>query len=292
MEENINEIRKMKLYAILWPRWKFYMYESYILLKNKIKKYHKEVNIRKKWYEFSISKWKDFTLDWSEANYDEGKEHITISILWFHLYIYTSQKYAKYSKETYDENQGDRHYGISIHNNAFWINNGLNYKAFEFPYTYRHIRHSILKNDNTMIHNYSKLGRKVYNIKEDERFYTLQKMKDGTTKKDYSMNFWDKKWDNILFRQVFDYIYILNDGTVQRRKVTIKVEEREWRRLILLWTPWKAKVNKYIEIEFDKEVGESSGSYKGGVVGTSYQFLNETETVEECFRRFEKNKKL
>jgi hypothetical protein len=282
--------RKLKIRSLTMNPVLFYFYEKYIRLLSKIKKIKIEKNIEKKWFSLNISSWKTFSLSWHEADYDEGKAHLNISILWFHLYIYTSQKYAVYNKETYDYHQGDREYGIKIHNNKFWFYNGLKHKSFEFPYTYRHIRHSVLKKDGSWEHDYSKLGRKVNRITDN--YYEDRLMKDGSIKKDYNKSFWEEKWDKILYKQIFDYTYVLNNGTVQKRKATVKIEEREWRRYFLVWFKWKAKINKYIEIEFDKEVGERSGSWKGGVVGTSYQFLNDSETIEECFRRFEKNKKM
>ena len=283
--------RKLKIKSLTMNPILYFFYEKYILLVTRLKKIKfKEYNIEKKWFYLSISSWKTFSLSWKEADYDESKPRINISLLWFHLYIYTSQKCAIYDKEKYDYHQGEREYGIMIHNNSFWIYNGLKHKAFEFPYTYRFIRHSVLRKNNNWEHDYSKLGRKVNRIKDS--YYENITMKDGSIKKNYNKDFFDKKWDNIIFKVVFDYTYVLESGKIQKRKATVKVEEREWRRGFLTWFKWKAKINKYIEIEFDKEVGERAGSWKGGVVGTSYPFLNDTETVIECFRRFEKNKKM
>jgi len=270
--------RELKIKSLLMPLWQFKLYHKWFKLKNKIKLFfEKEYKFQHKWFFFSFSNWKTFSITWREADYDESKAQINISILWLHLYIYTSQKYAKYDKETYDYHQGEREYGIAIHNNNFWIYNGLKQKAFEFPYTYRFIRHSVLRKDGTWEHDLSKIGRKVYKSKQVET--------------SYSKDFWDKKWDNILYKETFDFKYIMKDGTVQKRKATIKLEEREWRRYFLLWTKWKNKINKVIDIEFDKEVGERSGTWKGGVIGTSYKILDD-ETPEQCLRRFERNKKL
>ena len=229
-------------------------------------------------------------MTWQEANYDESKAHINFSLLWLHIYIYTSQKYAEYNKDTYDYHKGDREYGIKIHNDSFWIYKGLSHKSFEFPYTFQFIRHSVLRKDGKWEHDYSKLGRKVNRIKNS--CYENMTMKDGSIKKNYNKDLWDDKWKDVLYSEVFDYTYTLESGKVQKRKATVKVEEREWRRYFLVWFKWKANIHKYIEINFDEEVGERSGSYKGGVFGTSCQFLNDSETTEECFRRFEKTKKM
>ena len=280
--------RKLKIKSLTMNPFLFYFYEKYIFFIKKIK--HKKYNINKKWFSFYIASWKTFTITWKEADYDESKASINLCFLWFHLYIYTSQKYAIYTKENFDYNKGEREYGIKIHNDKLWIYYGLKTKSFEFPYTYRFIRHSVLRKDGNWEHDYSKIGRKVYRISDN--YYDSYVMIDGSIKKEYNKSFWEKKWDNILLKQIFDYTYILKNGNVQKRKATVKVKELEWRRYFLIWFKWKAKVNKCIDIEFDNEVGEKSGSWKGGVIGTSYHFLNDSETIEECFRRFEKNKKL
>ena len=48
-------------------------------------------------------------------------------------------------------------------------------------------------------------------------------------------------------------------------------------------------VNRYIEIEFDGEVGKDKGSWKGGCIGCSYNLLP-GETPEECIKRMEKER--
>lgn len=44
-----------------------------------------------------------------------------------------------------------------------------------------------------------------------------------------------------------------------------------------------------IDVQFDGEVGERSGSWKGGTVGCSYDKLP-TEGIEQCLRRMEKER--
>ena len=286
-----NENRKMKIKSIKMNRFHFYFYVILYNLIKKIKiswKNRKEIQFENRWVYFSPF-YHTFSLSYTEASYD-SRPKLSIS-LGFYLLFYISQKRAIYEKYTYDHNQGDREYGIKMHNNIFWVYNGLKTNAFEFPHTYRFIRHSTLRIDGKWEHDYSKLGRKVNRVKKN-RDYIEHAMKDGSVTKDYSKNFYDNnRWKNILYIEDFDYTYILENGTIQKRIATIKVEEREWRRYFLVWTPWKAKISKYIEITFDKEVGERSGSYKGGVTGTSYNMLPD-ESAEQCLRRFEKNRKL
>ena len=282
----MNE-RELKLKSIVIPAWKFKPYYAWHRFKNHIQSKFKngEYTKRNKWFYFSISNWKTFSITWQEAGYDEDKAHINLSIMWIHLYIYTSQKYAEYNKDNYDHNQGEREYGIKIHNDTFWIYKGLKNSNWEFPYTYTHIRHSVLKKDKTWEHDYSRIGLKVYKAKRQVQ--SVHKMKDGSLKKSYSMDFWDKKWDDILYKETFDFQYIMKSGKIQNRKATIKIEKREWRRKFLVWTKWKNMLRKTIDIEFDKEVGERSGSWKGGTIGMSFE-MKPGETAEQCLRRFER----
>ena len=67
------------------------------------------------------------------------------------------------------------------------------------------------------------------------------------------------------------------------------VEDREWRPKWLTWTGLFKYVKKYIEIEFDNEVGKKKGSWKGGCIGCSYD-LKPGETAEECIKRMEKER--
>lgn len=60
--------------------------------------------------------------------------------------------------------------------------------------------------------------------------------------------------------------YVLKSGEVQDRIATIKPERRVWTRR---WLPWKQE-SRYIDITFSDEVGERSGSWKGGVIGMSF----------------------
>lgn len=82
------------------------------------------------------------------------------------------------------------------------------------------------------------------------------------------------------------YTYTLKRGEVQKRNATIYVERMIHR---YKWTPIR-RVREYIDVRFDGEVGERSGSWKGGCTGCSYS-LNPGETPLECLRRMERERK-
>jgi hypothetical protein len=67
------------------------------------------------------------------------------------------------------------------------------------------------------------------------------------------------------------------------------VEEREWRPRWFKWTSLFSKVKRTIDINFNDEVGERTGSWKGGTLGCGYDLLPD-ETPLECLRRMEKER--
>lgn len=82
------------------------------------------------------------------------------------------------------------------------------------------------------------------------------------------------------------YTYVLNSGEVQDRIANCCVERRQWHRK---WFPFLKMVHTTIDINFDKEVGERSGSWKGGTIGCGWDLL-EGETTEQGLRRMEKER--
>ncbi len=82
------------------------------------------------------------------------------------------------------------------------------------------------------------------------------------------------------------YTYTLRSGEVQQRIATITPECRTWTRP---WLPWK-RVSHSIWIEFDQEVGERSGSWKGGVTGCGYP-MKAGEMPLQALRRMEAERK-
>lgn len=92
------------------------------------------------------------------------------------------------------------------------------------------------------------------------------------------------------YSEVYPYTYVLRSGTVQKRVATVSK-----RRHILTWRAfksigWPRWIKPSIDIEFDDEVGERSGSWKGGCIGCGYYMLP-GETMEQTLRRMEKERK-
>lgn len=72
--------------------------------------------------------------------------------------------------------------------------------------------------------------------------------------------------------QAYPYRYMRNSGEVQERQATVTVERRRWRRKALpAWLNLFQKRRTYIDVAFSDEVGEGTGSWKGGTTGCSYE---------------------
>lgn len=100
------------------------------------------------------------------------------------------------------------------------------------------------------------------------------------------VNSWDKGEPDNRELRVFDYCYTLRSGEVQFRKATCYVERREWRQKWLKWCPLFAKVRTSLDIAFDGEVGEGTGSWKGGCIGCGWD-MKRGDTMESSLRRME-----
>jgi hypothetical protein len=143
-------------------------------------------------------------------------------------------------------------------------------KFIYFPWSYEWFRTSYLRKDGTW-------ENEQKNIKKDGKI--IRK------------NFYeDEKWESILFSESYDYTYFLENGDMQKRMAKIQVIEREWRMKWFMWTNFKNKKRKVIDVEFSDEVGERSGSYKGGTVGCSYE-MKKGESPLDCLRRMENERK-
>lgn len=57
-----------------------------------------------------------------------------------------------------------------------------------------------------------------------------------------------------------------------------------------VWTTLFNRVIRSIDVEFDGEVGERTGSWKGGTIGCEYE-LRPNETPYECLKRMEQERK-
>lgn len=85
-----------------------------------------------------------------------------------------------------------------------------------------------------------------------------------------------------------NYRYILKRGGVQDRIATVSIGRMVWRRKWL--GPLFPTVRTSIDVTFSDEVGEKSGSWKGGCIGCGYEMLA-GESALQCLRRMERERK-
>lgn len=82
------------------------------------------------------------------------------------------------------------------------------------------------------------------------------------------------------------FVYVLRSGEIQKRTATIWGEEMEWRLRYFPWLPWPRLIKRSIAITFSDEVGERSGSWKGGTIGCSFDWRN-GESMRSCLQRMQ-----
>lgn len=88
-------------------------------------------------------------------------------------------------------------------------------------------------------------------------------------------------------REKHPFTYIRASGAIQQATATVHGEERELRWRGATWLPWPRKVLRAIWCEFDNELGEGAGSWKGGTVGAGTDW-REGESMQRALRRMER----
>lgn len=111
----------------------------------------------------------------------------------------------------------------------------------------------------------------------------------------YEQQMPDGTWADVFDRdakaylEVHPYTCVLESGEVQARKATVSKRRHVLCRRAFKSIRWPRRIKESIDVEFDDEVGERSGSWKGGAIGCSYD-LHPRETMLEALRRMEKER--
>lgn len=221
----------------------------------------KKIQLNSKWLSFWFG-W-GFDLTYETCGYFDARHRITISLIFFTLII-VLPIWSNHTQECVPPK-----WGIAYHGDIFWIhtggkgnmNGGNKWITIHMPWQWDWVRTSVLRKDTTWEHE----------TKNNEK------------------SFWKDKWKDIIWEETHPYTYTLRSGKVQNRLATIRVEEREWRWRGLRWLPHPNRIKKTIAIEFNGEVGEKTGSWKGGCTGCSFK-LQSDETPLQSLRRMEKER--
>ncbi len=218
---------------------------------------------KNKWFEFTTG-FSKLAFKISPAAYFDTRAMIYIAPGWGQFFIKLPIRSNIYACE-YPS------YGFYFYSTGSWFPDslwfcwGMKIKSIRMPWTWDWVRTSYLKKDGSWAH------RTNENRKEFDLYEAESKLRDE------------------LFTESYSYTYVLKDGTVQNRTATVKVEEREWRWKWFKWLGFPKKVHRDIDVRFDAEVGEKTGSWKGGCMGWNWRIKN-NETPLECLRRAEKER--
>lgn len=91
------------------------------------------------------------------------------------------------------------------------------------------------------------------------------------------------------YSEQYPYTYTLKSGIVQNRTATISKRRHVLCRRIFKRIGWPRWNKESLEVQFSNEVGERSGSWKGGTIGCGYDILP-GETMEQSLRRMERER--
>lgn len=183
--------------------------------------------------------------------YETGIPRICFCLIWMAIHIE-----LPFIKQRYDDVNNSPIYGFNYHSKALWWQWRLKSWCFHMPWSWDHVRHEVMTADGWV-----KPSGEYEPPYEDQRLV-----------------------------EVHPYTYVLRSGEVQVRMATIYQEQREWRWRWFKWLPFPRIIRTSIHINFDGEVGERSGSWKGGTIGCGYDIRN-GESMLECLMRMEKERK-
>lgn len=195
----------------------------------------------------------EITKGW-DFNYKVSQYHgeytLILSLIYFTFYISLPEI------SDYDFNNWDRSWGVYWYGNSINFHWGNKHMSWRMPWDWEHVRHEVLFPSGQF----------------------LKPPKDS----------WDTEDGRLI--EVHPYTYVLKNGTIQKRLATVYAEEREWRWRWFTWLPYPRMIRRSINISFNGEVGEGTGSWKGGTVGCGWDIL-QGESMLDGLRRMEKERK-
>jgi hypothetical protein len=224
--------------------------------------------IRSRWVEISYG----FGIALALINWSEGSRYsLHIRLGWPNIFIKLPFRSTQGNPD-----YGSQTWGFSLHRYDGHFSWGNDTKIIHWPWSFDHYRTSYVRKDGSWNHDLASEQRGINKLGRDTALesWKIRHEREEATK-------WSE--DN-------PYRYVLKSGEVQDRIATICVEEREWRRRWLPFTKLFRKVSRTISVQFNDEVGERSGSWKGGCIGSSYE-MRQHETPVDCLRRMERERK-
>ena len=190
-----------------------------------------------------------------ERDYDSDWPWIFhLHLLWMNLFIHIPFRAYRGSVDDFHRAQ----WGFTCTDMGPHLHFGSRTKVLDWPWSPKFQRHEVLRADGSWVpfvgcweHDKQPDGRKV---------------------------------------EEFSYHYLLRNWNVQKVKASVHIERRSYRPKWLQWTSLFEKRRPSISVEFSDEIGERTGSWKGGCIGCGYT-LRKDETAEQCLRRMERERK-
>jgi hypothetical protein len=192
----------------------------------------------------------------------------------------------------YDGSDSDSHWPWMLHVHVLWLNLFLHFPCKIVPKSRREAwrrewqQWGFSQTDDAIHLHWNECG-KVWFMPWFNKVFQRHEVRreDGSWVPYVGTYEHDKKPDGReLF--TFPYTYTLKCGEVQNRTATVYVDRMAWRPKWFTWTRLFEKERQSISVEFDDEVGERSGSWKGGCVGCGWTMLP-GESAEQTLRRME-----
>ncbi len=109
---------------------------------------------------------------------------------------------------------------------------------------------------------------------------------------EYQQQMPDGSWSSVFnysdkpYSESHPYTYVLKSGEVQDRTATISKRRHIMGRRFLHHLGWPKRIKESLDVNFDGEVGEESGSWKGGCLGCGWTMLP-GEAMADALKRME-----
>lgn len=185
---------------------------------------------------------------------NEGRFSLRVFFLWISLWC------SKKPPHNIMDSWGFNYSGDSSTLHLMW---GNKYKIIYMPWMFDHCITQVMLKDGTFT-NYEKYEKTANGIQINP--------------------------EPDVYRIKLPYRYELKSGKIQDRIATVTVERRQWCWKVCKALRWPSKTSTSIEVEFNDEVGEDSGSWKGGCIGCGYE-MNPGELPIDCLARMERERK-
>jgi hypothetical protein len=209
------------------------------------------------WHRFAVSRWR-----WSVA-LCKFEDHWALHFFCLWVTLWKTRTEPEEMMESW---------GFTLdpwEDRCLHLNWGSKVKIYWLPWHLDHCRHEVMLRDGRFVDAADMRDIEAYRVHPHR-----------------PMNPWSGDVGGELWVEAYPYRYTLRSGEAQERTATVTVERRTWWWKSFRWLGWPRKVRTAIDVKFSDEVGERTGSWKGGTIGCGYELQN-GETPEQCLRRME-----